>query len=888
MRRQILKNFIIIFFPLLLIALTLTASNLYREKSYEVESISTEAILKAENNSFLIEKYMSEIIENLNVIRDANELDYYVNIPTEANFNELNAMFNRVFNNKPDYKQIQFLNADGMEVISLVRNGEEIKSSEVVNQAERDYFKATKSLNEGEVYISEIESIASKDNSEEETTIHFATPVYNLNHEFQGVLVIDYDGSFLMTSVINQNNTKVDLPDQLYIIDADGEIIYNDDLSGLDSKFFNTSLISLTRENIAGSIEEKHILYTYYDILNHFKQSLPEYNAKLVVIHATDTSALFSLTAFFNEILKPKNVLIFLIIIGLCLAIAFALEKIRQKDDQLSITMKIAASSNDAVIITDENTVISYVNHAYEVATGYTKAEVAGKKPSAFKSGKHSQVFYQTMWEQINNTGNWEGMLWDRKKDGLLYPKKLNIIAVKGRDSGKVHHYIGIFTDLSSNKRKTDIFQTLQYSQGQLILPNEQMMMELLEQSITADNPNIMVMNIEIENYNQLISSFEGTDFNSSDIFISLIRPMIHDDDFVAQTGRNLFVVMVNLNQLEIQSEKFAQKLYNQLTRVVNISGRDLFFKTRIGISYWPEDTSDIKKLLLNSMIALDWSQKNQDAEIVFFKEEMTQKLNQENIIEGYLRQAIEAEELYLVYQPQIEIRTGDLIGMEALLRWHNKVLGEVSPAVFIPIAEKSNLIVEIGNWVIKHVCMDLKEINVICPNIEKTLRCAINFSVMQMEESGFLDNLVTILESYHIEMAQIEAEITESILLADYHKHIETLTKLRNLGVKISIDDFGTGYSSLSYLNKLPVDKIKIDRSFIKNYPQTDDGTLIEILVDMSKKLNKTVLTEGVETIDQVSYLEKIGCHYIQGYYYSKPLLLEDFIDYSKKMTVC
>ncbi|MGE4507589.1 MAG: EAL domain-containing protein [Eubacteriaceae bacterium] len=892
MRRQILKNFLIIFFPLLLIALVVTVANLYREKSYEVESISKEANLKAENTSFLIEKYMTEIIENLYVIRDANELEHYIDTSTDAYFNELNAMFVRVLNNKPDYKQIRLINSDGMELISLVRSGQEIKTSNVVSQAESDYFKATKNLNEGEIYISEIDRNASNENSEEETNLSFAAPVYTSDHQFYGILIIDYDGSFLMESIISQNNMIGELPDQLFIIDENGQYIYRGDKSNgatkADNQFYHPTLISLISENMTGSFEENHTLYTYYDLLNYFRQSFPEYSKKLLLVHVTDTSALFSPAAFFNEIIKPKNFLILLTIIGLCLAIAYALEKIRQKDNQLSITMRIAASSNDAVIITDENTVISYVNHAYEVATGYTMAEVTGKKPSEFKSGKHSQEFYRSMWQQINATGNWEGMLWDRKKDGLLYPKKLNIIAVKGRDNGKVHHYIGIFTDLSSNKRKSDVFQTLQFSEGQLILPNEKMMMELLEQSVTAENLNIMVMNIAIENYNQLISSFEGTDFNSSDIFISLIRPLIHADDFVAQTGRNLFVVMVNLNYLEIQSREFAQKLYNQLTRVVNISGRDLFFKTRMGISYWPDDTTDLKKLLLNSMIALDWSQKNQDSEIVFFKEEMTQKLNQDNTIEGYLRQAIEAEELYLVYQPQIEIRTGELIGMEALLRWHNEVLGEVSPAVFIPIAEKSNLIVEIGNWVIKHVCMDLKKINDIYPNIQKMLRCAINISVMQMEESGFLENLVNTLAFYQIEMTQIEAEITESILLADYHKHIETLSKVRNLGIKIAIDDFGTGYSSLSYLNELPVDKIKIDRSFIKNYPITDDGTLIEILVDMSKKLNKTVLTEGVETIEQVSYLTKIGCHYIQGYYYSKPLLLNDFITYAEKMTVC
>ncbi|WKY48930.1 EAL domain-containing protein [Eubacteriaceae bacterium ES3] len=890
MKKKILKNFLIIFFPILIIGLGIIIGNLSREKAYTIEAISSETLLKAENTSILIEKYMTEIIENLSVIRDANEMNNYANNLTDSDFKELNAMFGRVMNNKPDYDKIRFIDENGFELISVVRNGSGNENISLLDQSDSEYFKASKELKKNQIYISSIDQVTAVDDGSKLDVLRFAVPIYNQINQFKGILIIDYNASFLRDLIINQNGTINELPDQFIILTGSGEAIFNSEANQTDrSELEQISEIQTQIANsTSGMIENSKELITYYDVLNTFKQVYPDYQDNWLLLHIVDTSELLSVNAFLSEAAKPKNIISLFVTLALCLGMGFALEKIRQKDNQLKITMKIAASSNDAVIITDEKTVITYVNQAYETATGYTMSEVLGKKPSAYKSGKHSPQFYQAMWSQINATGHWEGMLWDRKKDGLLYPKKLHIIAVRGRDKGKAHHYIGIFTDLSSNKRKSDIFQALQFNEGQLVLPNENMMMELLEQSITGDNLNIMVMNIAIENYNQLISSFEGTNFNSSDVFISLIRPLIHDDDFVAQTGRNLFVVMVNLNNLGIRSERFAQKLYNEITRVMNVSGRDLFFKIRIGISYWPEDTNDLKKLLLNSMIALDWSQKNLDSEIVFFKEEMTHKLNQDNTIEGYLRKAIELNEFYLVYQPQIEIRTGDLIGMEALLRWNCEAMGEISPAVFIPIAEKSNLIVEIGNWVIENVCKDLVKINETCPNIKTTLRCAINISAIQMEENGFLTHLLSILNENHIDHSQIEVEITESILLRNHNKHVETLNKIRDLGIKISIDDFGTGYSSLSYLNALPVDKIKIDRSFIKNYPETDDGTLIEILVDMSKKLNKTVLTEGAETIDQVNYLEKIGCHFVQGYYYSKPLCLTDFIEYAEKMTVC
>jgi EAL domain-containing protein (putative c-di-GMP-specific phosphodiesterase class I) len=316
----------------------------------------------------------------------------------------------------------------------------------------------------------------------------------------------------------------------------------------------------------------------------------------------------------------------------------------------------------------------------------------------------------------------------------------------------------------------------------------------------------------------------------------------------------------------------------------MQIEGQNMFFKIRIGVSYWPNDADDVKKLLLNSIIALEWSALRRSSEIAFFSEKMIEQLNQENEIEGYLRQALEKEEFFIVYQPQVDSETNRMIGMEALLRWKNPKLGFVSPAVFIPIAEKNRLIIDIGNWVIKRVCEDIQYLNKTYNELMSGLRCAINLSPIQMEESGFLDKLNGTLNAFDVGRHQFEMEITEGLLLNNETRNISILEKMRDSGITIAIDDFGTGYSSMSYLNTMPIDKIKVDRTFIKNYPEYDDGKLAKILIEMAKSLELEVLTEGAETKEQVDYLKNIGCSIVQGYYYSKPLELEAFIAYLKK----
>ena len=266
------------------------------------------------------------------------------------------------------------------------------------------------------------------------------------------------------------------------------------------------------------------------------------------------------------------------------------------------------------------------------------------------------------------------------------------------------------------------------------------------------------------------------------------------------------------------------------------------------------------------------------------FLEKEDKMSNKKRKILFHLKKAIKNNELSLVYQPQVDINSGKTIGMEALLRWKSKELGNISPSVFIPIAEKNDLIIEIGNWITNQVCKDLETMNENYPKEIKNLRYSINFSPIQIADANFYENLLSIISNYKIEYNQLELEITEGVLLSDLQKNKEIFQQLKQLGITTALDDFGSGYSSFPYLRILPIDRIKVDRSFIKDYPQNDDGTLMEILVHISKKLNKKILIEGAETQIQIQFLKSIGSDYVQGYYYSKPLLKDQFIKFIQK----
>ncbi len=890
-----IKKTLLLAIPLILIWISVLAYNLYVEKNYIVENIISENEYKDGNNEFLVNQYIEEIIENLKIIRDSNELEAFINDPTEDTLYETEEMFKRVMTNKVDYDQLRLLDKDGHEIIRADNEEEVVLASSdlLKDKSERYYFIETKELSKGEIYISPLDLNLEEEELEMpyKPMVRFATPIFDENDDFQGVLIINYKAEYFV-EILESHDMHEEIDTfKFYVLNREGEFLLEQEEDNTFSIMLDKDMMPYSEKNKAvwevisnkntGAIRTTTKLITHYDVLSKTRELHSNFKERWIVIHEINIQDLFSVKTMMKELLVPRNLGVLLFIIIVSVIYAYTSTKIQSKDSQLEITELIAQNTNDGVLITDKDKNITYVNAAYEEITGYPENEILNRQPRDFKSGKQDEEFYKKMWGMIKKKGYWEGFLWDKRKNGLLYPAKMKIIAVKDKNNNEPNHYVSVLTDVSKEKNNENNLERITSEDGTFLIPNEEMMLQLLKQSIEMEEYSFMLLYISIENYNQLITSFKGFENKSAEMFSELIKPLINKDDFIAQSGRNIYLVTVGLKNMQSDPITFVNSIHKSLSKKINVKEGELFFKTRIGVSLWPQDTKDIKKLLLNSIIALDWVTNRRTKETAFFSENMIAELNQGNEIEKQLMTAVENKEFYMVYQPQVNSLSGKVIGMEALIRWKNKELGQIPPGIFIPIAERSKTIIDIGYWIVEQVCKDINEMMKLSNGAIEDMRCAVNLSSIQMEDDDFLNKFFHIISKNGIDFKQLEIEVTEGMLLTDDTKNISALNSFRKVGMTVAIDDFGTGYSSLSYLNTLPLDKIKIDRSFIKDFPDNDDGKLISVLVQMTEVLGISVLTEGAETKEQVEFLSEIGCSTIQGYFYSKPLEKREFLEY-------
>lgn len=893
-KERVIIKYLTVAIPLMLIWIIINIYNLNMQKENIKNNLIERNELTDSNTASLIDKYMEEIVENLKVVRDSNEFTPFFKEESEISKEELSALFSRFMKNKKEYNQIRYINEKGQEILRANNNGEitAVMDGQEEDKSEYAHFSETMSLAFDEVFISSLElNVENRSQIKPyEPVVSFATPIYAGNRK-KGIIVINYNAKYFIDLLEKHDYHEKINEIGYFIVNKDGGFIIHQNPEK-NFSYMKKEYIEINFKEINGEAWEKiknsesgtfaygNEFITYYNVLKNVYDKHPGYSEKWIAIHQIDIGDLNSIQTIIKETFLGWNLIIIILLNIFALILALITNKLQKKDNQLEITQKIASSTTDGIMITNELTKILYVNMAYEKITGYLEKEVLGKQPRDFKSGKQDDKFYNKMWETINEQGFWEGMLWDKKKNGVLYPQKMKVIAIKDKFN-IVHHYISIFSDISLKKLEMDTMTNQDYNDSNFLIPNEDMMFQLLKQSVEDELFDFMILYVAIENFNQLINTFPEFEKTSTEQFMILLRTVIKKDDFVAQTGRNTFAVVVEMRDKDRNAEEYAKLIHKKLSNLIEFEDQKLFFKTKIGISYWPDDTNNLKRLLMNSSIALEWCRTRQTADIAFFNEHMLKQINIENEIEIYLRQALSNHEFYLVYQPQVEIKTNKVVGLEALIRWENIKLGNVAPSIFIPIAEKNNTIIDIGYWIIEQVCKDLKKINNYYGVSRNKIKCAINLSAIQMEQKEFLDIIFSIFDIYGIERTQIEMELTENMILVDNEENIKILDALRMAGMTVAIDDFGTGYSSLSYLNVLPIDKIKIDRGFIKDYPIKDDGKLVKILVMMAETLGKEVIIEGVETLEQVKFIQEIGCKYIQGYYYSKPLELEELFTY-------
>jgi len=545
-----------------------------------------------------------------------------------------------------------------------------------------------------------------------------------------------------------------------------------------------------------------------------------------------------------------------------------------QARQQLLLASAVLQHSNDAILVTDAEIGIVDVNPAFEKTTGFTRDEVLGKKLRLLSFGEHDDEFQRAFWEQLTGTGSWEGEILDRRKNGEVYPKWMSVTTI--RDSaGRVSHYVASSRDISEIKATEKRLEHLAHYDTLSGLPNRSLLIVRLEQALSLAHRNhwtLAVIFIDLDHFKEVNDSLGHS--TGDRLLTEVGKRLLHcvrESDTVARLGGDEFVIVLdNVANPGVVSEVLG-KLKDTLGRPVSLDGYELFVTASMGISLYPEDGQDAEMLLSNADSAMYHVKREGRNHWGFYSERMNEQSRRRLQLTSGLRHAIEKNQFSLVYQPQLALATRSLCGAEALVRWEHPELGVISPLEFIPLAEDTGIIEEIGEWVLHEAC---RQIAAWCDDGVCLPRISINVSARQFKSTRFIERVEQLVQRHRLEPGCLDLEITESLLVRTDARLLNDMQRLCDIGVVFSVDDFGTGYSSLSYLKRFPISMIKADRSFVRDIPHDrDDIEITAAIISMSHKLNIRVIAEGVETLQQLAFLGEQGCDEIQGYLFSRPL---------------
>ena len=563
------------------------------------------------------------------------------------------------------------------------------------------------------------------------------------------------------------------------------------------------------------------------------------------------------------------------------------LEKVLQQRDialqhsqrNLFLANKIIDSSLDGIMITDSNGVIMQVNPAFTHLTGYKEYEVIGKRPNMLSSGRHDKNFYIKMWDSLAKTGVWQGEIHNRKKSGDIYIEWLSIIEIKEPSHSEVI-YAAIFSDITERKSAEEKVVQLAYFDELTGLPNRRLFNDRLSMALASahrDKQMLAVMFIDLDRFKEVNDSLGH---NAGDTLLKLVSERIintlNEGDTLARLGGDEFIVLCEINNVE-GAITLAESILNHLNTPFKLEGFEVGVTASIGAAVYPDDGLDSETLLKHADIAMYRSKDVGRNSFQLFQPSMNARSLERLAMMSRFQHALENNEFELYFQPKQCLKTGLIMGAEALLRWHDPDLGTISPAQFIPLAEELGLVVRLDLWVINQAG---KELTLWQAQGIDAGRLAINVSACHLSQGKLADNIKAMLTRYQLPGSLLEIELTESSFISSFSQAKEQLQQLKALGVHIALDDFGTGYSALSYLTKLPFNTLKIDASFIAKIPdEYGNSQIVAAIIAMATSLGLDVVAEGVEHASQEAHLVEIGCNVIQGYYYCHPLTQQQWI---------
>ncbi len=553
-------------------------------------------------------------------------------------------------------------------------------------------------------------------------------------------------------------------------------------------------------------------------------------------------------------------------------------------EEALRISAVTFDTSDAAIMITDADAYIIRVNQAFLDITGYSSDEVIGKNARIMNSELHDKASCDRMWQQLLHAGTWTGEIFDKRKCGDIYSKRLKVAAVKNRQQ-LTTHYVAIFNDLSENKKSESERRNLASYDKLTKLPNRHLFLERFGETLTKSarlSSFGAILLIDLDRF-KMLNDTAGHD--CGDLLLievaSRLKHCVREMDSVARLGADEFIVLIEdvSDSQDDTSRKVglvAEKIRESLARPYHCKGLQLRSSPSIGISLYSGNDSSVDVLVQHAEMAMYQAKSAGRNSVRFFDPVMQDKVTSHAALESDLRQAIARQQLHLHYQMQVD-NNHRPTGAEALLRWYHPDRGLVLPGAFIPIAEESTLILEIGDWVMNTACRQLALWAASDQTCKLTL--AVNVSAKQFAIPGFVDSVAAILKAHQVDPSRLKLELTESVMLEDMAGTVEKMHALKALGLALSIDDFGIGYSSLSYLKQLPLDQLKIDQSFVQGI--TNDGSdamLVQTIIDLAANFRMNVIAEGVETQAQLTFLKHHECMAFQGFLFGMALPVQEF----------
>ena len=546
----------------------------------------------------------------------------------------------------------------------------------------------------------------------------------------------------------------------------------------------------------------------------------------------------------------------------------------RAEQDRLRMAAAVFDSTLEGVLVTNAQGLIVHVNRAFMDITGYSDEEVIGCNPSKFKSGRHDAGFYQQLFADLDATDEWHGEIWNRRKSGEVYPQWQTIRVIR-TPRGAITHYVAVFADVSASKRSAQELARLAHHDPLTELPNRLLFSDRVEQSLNAARSHkrgCALLFIDLDHFQ---SVNDGLGHAAGDRLLKAVAQrllaLMDENMTLARLGGDEFAVLIEDCVQVAQAAALAQGLMTALKEPFSLDQQALFIGASVGISLFPDDASSAEQLLRNADSALFKAKQSGRSGYALYTEALTAQARQRLEVGAELRRALQQEELRVYYQPVHDLGSGQMVGVEALMRWMHPQRGLVPPIEFIPVAEDSGLIVDIDRWVTRQACAQMVAWQAEGRALEFV---AVNLSSRLLGHADLNAGFAQILHSTGLDPALLEVEVTESAVMDDPDRALQQLHGLRALGLRLAIDDFGTGHSSLLRLKRLPVHKLKIDQGFVAGLPDDeDDIAIVRAIIALAHSMGLQVHAEGIEQPEQAEFLRRHGCELGQGYGFGRPV---------------